>query len=140
MKTIYIMQIKECRKVGVNKAETPEPPGNDCELVSVVAVGDSFRFYWKVYIEEEVNNGYYRDLAAKQYQDRNYTNDPVTLALGVNEEAGELGKAVNWYHNPKYIRNEKKLESPPDNVEHEIKDTLIYLAALANALNLNIKF
>jgi NTP pyrophosphatase (non-canonical NTP hydrolase) len=82
-------------------------------------------------------NGYWRDLALKLYVERNYTKDPVTLALGVCEEAGELGKAVNWFHNPLYKRN---LNSTSDSVEHEIRDLLLYIAALANALNINIKF
>lgn len=71
----------------------------------------------------------------KLYRERGYTSDPLTLALGVCEEAGELGKAVNWYHNPKYKRNPK---SDPDTVEHEIRDLLLYVAALANALNIDM--
>lgn len=84
--------------------------------------------------------GKYRDIAAKNYIEKGYTEDPVTLALGVCEEAGELGKAINWYHNPKYVHSEHSKPRPPDSVEHEIKDVLIYMAALANALGLEVDF
>jgi len=83
------------------------------------------------------NSGYYRTLSAKLYLERGYTSDPVTLALGLCEEVGEVGKAVNMFHNPLYIPSG---QSESDTVEHEIKDVLIYLAALANALNLDINF
>lgn len=82
--------------------------------------------------------GLYRDIAKHETALHNYTSDPVTLVVGVCEEAGEVGKAVNWYHNPKYIHSPNT--NPPDNVEHEIGDLLIYLGALANALDLKIEF
>lgn len=75
-------------------------------------------------------------LASRNYKEKGYTNDPVTLALGVCEEAGELGKAVNWYHNPLYKRNPG---SHAHTVEHEIGDLLLYLAALANSLGVDLQ-
>lgn len=75
-------------------------------------------------------------VAAKNlYEKRNYTSDPVTLALGICEEAGEIGKAVNWFHNPLYKRN---FTSHSDSVEHEIRDIMFYIAALANSLNIDL--
>jgi NTP pyrophosphatase (non-canonical NTP hydrolase) len=133
----YFVETKSCSRIGVDKASTvTQPADGDWHLVSVVYVANSFMYFW----ESEIGEGSYRDLAAKNYLDKQYTEDPVTLALGVNEEAGEVGKAVNWYHNPKYKHSEHTLMNPPDDVEHEIVDTLIYLAALANSLDLKIKF
>ena len=80
--------------------------------------------------------GYFRDLAKREKVERGYTSDPLTLALGLCEEAGEVGKAVNWYHNPLYIHREGG--KPPDSVEHEMHDVLTYLAALANALDIDL--
>lgn len=81
--------------------------------------------------------GYFRNLAKMRYEERGYTDDPVTLALGVCEEAGELGKAINFFHNPLY-KSSKNGQS--DSVEHETIDLLIYLGALANSLNLTVDF
>jgi NTP pyrophosphatase (non-canonical NTP hydrolase) len=133
----YTTQVMSCAKYGVDKAQTVhEPDGDGWQLVAITYAANTFFYFW----EREIGDGFYRDLAAKNYVEKQYTEDPVTLALGVNEEAGEIGKAVNWYHNPKYKHSEHTLANPPDDVEHEIKDTLIYLAALANALHLKIRF
>lgn len=81
--------------------------------------------------------GTWRQNAHWKHLERGYTTDPVTLALGVCEEAGEIAKAVNMFHNPLYVPSD---HAHSDSVEHEIKDILIYLGALANALDLDIEF
>jgi NTP pyrophosphatase (non-canonical NTP hydrolase) len=80
--------------------------------------------------------GKYRALALIWAKENNYTKDPLTLALGVCEEAGEIGKAVNWYHNPLYIHKPNK--KAPDSVKHEVEDLLIYLVDLCESLNIDI--
>ena len=84
--------------------------------------------------------GKYRILAAQKTEARGFTEDPVTLALGVCEEAGELGKAVNWYHNPLYVHSPHTEKNPPDDDKHEVEDLLIYLASLCNALDIDVEF
>lgn len=79
--------------------------------------------------------GQYQDTARQLYAERGYTNDPMTLTLGVCEEAGELAKAINWFHNPLYKNNKASQSGSP---EHEMHDLLIYLAALANSLNIDL--
>jgi NTP pyrophosphatase (non-canonical NTP hydrolase) len=82
--------------------------------------------------------GKYRAMARVISAENEYTDDPVTLGLGVCEEAGELGKAINWYHNPLYKHNPRS--KIPDTAEHEMLDLLIYMGTVANALNLDIDF
>ena len=43
-----------------------------------------------------------REAVSILYLKMGYTNDPMTLALGIAEEAGEIAKAVNIYFNPKF--------------------------------------
>ena len=69
------------------------------------------------------------------YLERGYTNDPVTLALGLCEEAGEVAKAVNYFHNPKY---QSATANIPDSVQHELRDCLVYICAIANSLNIEL--
>jgi NTP pyrophosphatase (non-canonical NTP hydrolase) len=81
--------------------------------------------------------GYYQDLSKKLYKEKNYTHDPVTLALGVCEECGELAKAINVFHNRLYKTD--KYEQC-ETVKHEMEDILMYLAALANSLKIEVDF
>lgn len=81
--------------------------------------------------------GYYRDQAAELYKERGYTTDPVTLALGVCEETGELAKAINMFHNRLFVPSDHAKSDP---VDHEIVDILLYLGALANATNSKVDF
>ena len=62
----------------------------------------------------------------------------MTLALGLCKEAGEIGKAVNMFHNPLY-KPSVPVHATSDSVEHEIKDLLVYLAALANSLGIDLE-
>jgi NTP pyrophosphatase (non-canonical NTP hydrolase) len=78
----------------------------------------------------------FQEKVKNTYHERGYTDDLVTLALGLCEEAGEIGKAVNWYHNPLYIHN--PTSTAPDSVEHELGDLLYYIASIANVLNIDL--
>ncbi len=82
--------------------------------------------------------GKYRTLSKELIAKHGYGSDPATLILGICEEAGEVGKAFNWHHNPLYIHSPHG--RTPDSVEHEVKDVLIYLAHLVNAMDLDIDF
>ena len=75
-------------------------------------------------------------LVKQSYAARDYTTDLPTLALGLCEEAGEVGKAVNTFHNPKYIPSE---HNHSDSVEHELIDTMIYLFGIANVLDIDLE-
>lgn len=77
-----------------------------------------------------------QEMIRVQYRRRGYTDDLLTLALGLCEEAGEVGKAVNAFHNPKYVLSD---HSRSDSVEHELLDTLIYLCGIANVLNIDLE-
>lgn len=70
------------------------------------------------------------------YKAMGFTNDPLTLALGIAEEAGEVAKAVNTFRNPKY---KVMRHSASDTIEHEICDLLVYVYGLANALNIDVE-
>ncbi len=66
----------------------------------------------------------------------NIDGNPLMLALGVCEEAGELAKAVNVHHNPLY--KPKLAASQYDSVEHELVDLMVYIAGMANSLHINL--
>lgn len=70
------------------------------------------------------------------YQKRGYTEDVLTLTLGLCEEAGEVAKAVNINHNPNY---KPSPHSKSDSVEHELCDVLVYAFGIANALGINLE-
>lgn len=78
----------------------------------------------------------FQDKVRRRNARKGYTDDPVTLALGVCEEAGELGKAVNMYHNPLYIPKEGAVS---DSVKHETGDLLVYVASVANSLGIGLE-
>ncbi len=82
--------------------------------------------------------GLWRTKSQQVVAEHGYKEDPVTLASGVCEEAGELMKSVNWFHNPLYTHNPGRTD--PHTPEQEIKDCLMFLAGLANALDLDIYF
>jgi NTP pyrophosphatase (non-canonical NTP hydrolase) len=67
-----------------------------------------------------------------------YTTDPKTLTLVICEEAGEVAKAVNYYHNPEYKPTPGHLT--PDCLEHELKDLLIAISMLALIFDLDLGF
>jgi Predicted pyrophosphatase len=73
---------------------------------------------------------------AKFYRTRGYTDDLPTLALGLCEEAGEVAKAVNTYHNPKYKAMPGKIAG---NLQEELKDVMIYLLGIANAAGIDME-
>src|SRR5512139_1592842 len=68
------------------------------------------------------------------YAARGFTDDLMTLPLGLCEEAGEIAKAVNLL-NPKYIRAK---QGAPDSLEHEVADLLVYLVAICNSANIDL--
>lgn len=72
---------------------------------------------------------------ADLYKLRGFTDDLLTLALGLCEEAGEVGKAVNAYHNPHYKLASK---SHPDTAEHELVDVLMYAFGIASVLGVDL--
>jgi NTP pyrophosphatase (non-canonical NTP hydrolase) len=80
------------------------------------------------------NMGAYQQIVKQKYIEQGYTDDLMTLALGLCEEAGEIAKAVNQM-NPKYVKT-------PDreiyNLEHELNDLLVYLCGLANAAGIEL--
>ena len=80
--------------------------------------------------------GAYQKLAKQKWEVNKYKADLVTLALGLCEEAGEVGKAINVFYNPLYISKNPK--ETYDTVEHELKDVLIYVAHIANKLGLDL--
>lgn len=65
----------------------------------------------------------------RMYQERGYTSDLLTLGLGLCEEAGEVAGAINNM-NPLYSKREGR---GTDSLEHELKDALVYLCAIANS-------
>lgn len=69
------------------------------------------------------------------YKQRGYKADIMTVALGLCEEVGEIASVVNAYHNPLYIKREDK---NVDGLEHELKDALIYLSAVASMANIDL--
>jgi NTP pyrophosphatase (non-canonical NTP hydrolase) len=73
----------------------------------------------------------------RMYQARGYTNDLLTLALGLCEEAGEVAKAVNTYYNPLY----KPTPGKPltGDLQEELKDVMIYLLAIADAAGIDME-
>lgn len=72
----------------------------------------------------------------RMYDARGYTNDLPTLALGLCEEAGEVAKAVNTYHNPHYKVKSNKIAG---NLKEELKDVMIYLLSIANAAGIDME-
>ena len=72
---------------------------------------------------------------AELYKERGYTSDLLTLGLGLCEEAGEVAKAINQM-NPEYVPE-------PDrdirNLEHELRDVLVYVCGIANAANIDLR-
>jgi len=78
----------------------------------------------------------YQADAKKKHFTRGYTTDPKTLTLVLCEEAGEVAKAVNFYHNPEYKPFPGK--PPPDDLEHELKDLLIAISMLAMVFDIDL--
>lgn len=75
---------------------------------------------------------------ARLYKARGYTDDLLTLALGLCEECGEVAKAVNTYHNPKYKPTTGKPMFAGD-LREELKDVMIYLLGIANAAGIDME-
>ena len=69
------------------------------------------------------------------YERRGYTSDIRTLALGLCEEAGEVAAAV-LDRSPDYRPKPGRI---PSNLEHELKDCLTYLCAIANAVGIDLE-
>jgi len=76
-----------------------------------------------------------QDKVAELYKAHGYDNDLHILGLGLCEEAGEVAAAIldrSQYFKPKEGRVKSDLE-------HELKDALIYLLAIANAANIELE-
>ena len=76
----------------------------------------------------------YQNKIKKRYKDRGYTDDLLTLGLGLCEEVGEVAKAINQM-NPEY-------KPSPDrcirNLENELHDCLVYICGIANASGIDL--
>ena len=68
------------------------------------------------------------------YIERGYTSDLPTLGLGLCEEAGEVAGAINNL-NPLYKQRDGRNQ---DDLRHELKDTLVYLYAIANSAGIQL--
>ena len=68
------------------------------------------------------------------YARRGYTEDIAVLALGLCEETGEVAAAV-LNLTPHFKSKPARIKS---NLEHELKDTLMYLCALANSAGIDL--
>ena len=68
------------------------------------------------------------------YESRGYTDDLLTLGLGLCEEAGEVAKAINQM-NPKY-----KIESGREirELESELHDCLTYICGIATSAGIDL--
>lgn len=76
----------------------------------------------------------YQNRVAKVYRDRNYTGDLLTLGLGLAEEAGEVCAAIND-RNALFVPKEGR---EPSDLEHELRDCLNYVCAIANAADIDL--
>jgi NTP pyrophosphatase (non-canonical NTP hydrolase) len=72
---------------------------------------------------------------AVMYAQRGYTTDILTLGLGLCEEAGEVAGAIN-NRNPQYMKRDGR---STDTLEHELKDALVYLCAIANSAGVELE-
>lgn len=68
------------------------------------------------------------------YQERGYISDLKILALGLSEECGEVCAAVLDLSSD-YKPKDSRVKS---DLEHELKDALTYLYAIANASGINL--
>jgi len=69
------------------------------------------------------------------YTRKKFTEDINILALGLCEEAGGVAAAVLDL-SPDFKAKPKRVKS---NLEHELKDCLIYLCALANSAGIDLE-
>jgi NTP pyrophosphatase (non-canonical NTP hydrolase) len=78
-----------------------------------------------------------RDLIRVFVEEREWGkfNSPKNLAIALNVEAGELLEPFQWLENGDIRELDQKLEE----VEHEIADVFIYLIALADRLQIDLK-
>lgn len=78
--------------------------------------------------------GAYQDKVRQLYADRNYTNSLRILGLGLCEEAGEVAAAI--------LDVSVEFKSTPcrkdSSLEHELRDCLTYLCAIANAADIDL--
>jgi NTP pyrophosphatase (non-canonical NTP hydrolase) len=78
--------------------------------------------------------GTYQLKVKEIYIERSYTNDLLTLGLGLCEEAGEVAKAINQ-RNPKYKPAPGREQH---SLEHELHDCLVYICGIANAAGIDL--
>lgn len=71
----------------------------------------------------------------RKYHARDYSRDPMIIALGLCEEVGEVAAAV-LNSNPAYKR---KSNRERHTLLHELGDCLAYLCALANVTGIDLK-
>lgn len=75
-------------------------------------------------------------LVARLHKRRQYTRDLKTLALGLCEEAGEVGKAINTFHNPEY---KPSAHNQSHDLKHELCDAMVYLCSIANVAGIDLE-
>ena len=70
------------------------------------------------------------------YNQRGYSADIRTLALGLCEEAGEVAAAVLDWYSPDFQPKPGRVSS---DLEHELRDCLTYLCAIANVASIDLE-
>jgi NTP pyrophosphatase (non-canonical NTP hydrolase) len=78
--------------------------------------------------------GEYQDIIKKLWEDNGYTDDLLTLGLGLCEEAGEVAKAIN-HTNPEYKLKGNEI---PHILREELHDCLAYICAIANSAGIKL--
>ncbi len=78
--------------------------------------------------------GKYQDSVAEIYEECDYTDDLLALALGLCNGTGKVAAAVLNF-NSDFVPKENRARS---DLVYELKDCLVYLCAIANKLNIEL--
>lgn len=76
----------------------------------------------------------YQEKVKMLYEKRKYTNDLLTLGLGLCEEAGEVAKAINQMNSEYKPSPDRELHD----LEHELHDCLVYICGIANSAGIDL--
>lgn len=69
-----------------------------------------------------------------RYKERGYTDDLAVLGLGLSEEAGEVYAAILKMNDDFKQKDGRTVK----NLEHELKDCLVYICAIANSVGIEL--